>query len=297
MNSVPDPDISFITVNYNGLADTEELIRSLRGHVRSVSYEIIVVDNGSSAGEAAVLRERFPEVTVIRSGENMGFAGGNNLGIAAAKGRYLFFINNDTYIREDEFGRLMRRMEEHPEIGGISPKILFSDPGDTIQFAGYTPLTRITLRNALIGFGERDRGQYDKAGETPYLHGAAMMIRRGAAVRSGGMPECYFLYYEELDWSCRIREAGYTLWYDPACRVFHKESRSTGQMSPLRTFYLMRNRLLFARRNRKGIVRALSLGYLCMVAAPKDMLRFRLRKRPDLAEAVRKGISAYFRLK
>jgi GT2 family glycosyltransferase len=104
-----------------------------------------------------------------------------------------------------------------------------------IQFAGYTPLSSITIRNRAIGCGEEDKGQYDTPHPTPYAHGAAMMVKREAIEKVGLMPECYFLYYEELDWSMMMTRAGYDIWYEPACTIFHKESQSTGQNSPLRT--------------------------------------------------------------
>ena len=117
----------------------------------------------------------------------------------------------------------------------VCPKIRFAWDNNPIQFAGYTPLSRITMRNRSIGFGEEDHGQYDAAHPTPYAHGAAMMVKREAIEKAGLMPECYFLYYEELDWSMMMRRAGYEIWYEPSTTIYHKESQTTGQQSPLRT--------------------------------------------------------------
>ena len=146
------PDISFITICYNGFKDTCELIESLHKKLKSVSYEIIVVDNASREDEAAKIHELYPTVISIRSNENGGFSGGNNIGIRAAKGKYIFLINNDTYIESDEIAYLVERLESRPEIGGVSPKIRFAFPPQHIQFAGFTPLTKITLRNNMLGF-------------------------------------------------------------------------------------------------------------------------------------------------
>ena len=120
------PVISFITICYNGLADTCALIESLYNVIHSVSYEIIVVDNASSQDEAAVIKSRYPWVTTIRSQQNSGFSGGNNLGIKAATGQYIFLINNDTYLMEDGLPTLIARIESQPEIGAVSPKIRFA---------------------------------------------------------------------------------------------------------------------------------------------------------------------------
>ena len=144
------PDISFITICYNGFKDTCELIESLHKKLKSVSYEIIVVDNASREDEAAKIHELYPTVISIRSNENGGFSGGNNIGIRAAKGKYIFLINNDTYIESDEIAYLVERLESRPEIGGVSPKIRFAFPPQHIQFAGFTPLTKITLRNNML---------------------------------------------------------------------------------------------------------------------------------------------------
>lgn len=285
-----NPAISFITICYNGFKDTCELIESLQRHIHSVSYEIIVVDNASREDEAAKIRTLYPSVAAIRSNENKGFSGGNNIGIRAAKGKYLFFINNDTYIESDTMDCLIKRLESRPEIGGVSPKIRFAFTPQHIQFAGFTPLSRITLRNHMLGFDCPDNGTYDTPHSTPYLHGAAMLIKREVIEKAGLMPELFFLYYEELDWSTSMTRAGYELWYDPCCTVFHKESQSTGQLSKLRTYYLTRNRLLYARRNLKGFDRIASIAYQITVAAGKNALTYALKRRFDLTAAVCRGV-------
>ena len=172
------PEISFITICYNGFKDTCELIESLQNKIHSIRYETIVVDNASREDEAAKIRERYPSVIAIRSNENKGFSGGNNIGIREAKGKYIFLINNDTYIEQDTISFLIERLESRAEIGGVSPKIRFAFPPQNIQFAGFTPLTPITLRNAGIGFGCPDNGTFDTPHPTPYLHGAAMLVKR-----------------------------------------------------------------------------------------------------------------------
>jgi len=293
MNNLPE--LSIITINYNGTKNTGELIESLQKHV-SLPYEIIVVDNASKKNEADILQQKYPHIITIRSENNLGFSGGNNLGISKAKGRYIFLLNNDTFIEEDTFHYLIKRLENSPKIGAVSPKIKFAFPPRNIQFAGYMPLSRITLRNDLIGFGEADNGQYDTPIGTPYCHGAAMMIKKEVIEKVGYMPDIYFLYYEELDWSTQIRKAGYELWYESRCTVYHKESQSTGKQSYLRTFYLTRNRLLYAWRNRYGITRWVSILYQLVVAAPKNTLVFLLKGRIDLAKAILKGIFAFFKL-
>jgi len=287
------PELSVITVNYNGLRDTERMIESLQKHL-TIQYELIVVDNGSVRDEASTLQLKYPFLKTIRSEQNLGFAGGNNLGIRHATSEYLFFLNNDTYVLEDSFSCLINAMKLNPFLGGLSPKIIFADSEQGIQFAGYTPLSRITLRNHLIGFRQQDTGQFDKPHPTPYLHGAAMLIRRKAIENAGMMPEIYFLYYEELDWSVQIRRAGYELEYNPSATVYHLESSSTGQESPLKAFYMTRNRLLFAQRNLSGINRILSLSYQLLIAVPWSFLKALLNGRIAMAKAMIKGCYSFF---
>ena len=293
--------ISIITINYNGLKDTCELMETLP--LDDTSIEVIVVDNASQQDEASVIEQRYPQVKVIRSSENLGFAGGNNLGIEASCGKYLYFINNDTLLSlqgnavantkhgmQPELRYLVERLESDPQIGMVCPKIRFTWGENLIQFAGYTPLSRVTLRNNAIGFNESDYGQYDTAHPTPYGHGAAMMVRREAIDKAGMMPTCFFLYYEELDWSMMIRRAGYTIWYEPTSTIYHKESQTTGQASPLRTYYITRNRLFFVQRNSPLPWRFLSYLYLIFVAGLKAILKDLLTKRSDLARATLRGL-------
>ena len=263
------PRISVISVNYNGFALTAAMIDSLRRHV-TTPLEIVVVDNGSQRDEATELQERYPEIIAIRSPENLGFAGGNNLGIRAASGDRLLLLNNDTEVGDDTLHYLAETLDADPSVGAVCPKIRFWAPPQAIQFAGYTPLTRITLRNALVGFGQPDDGSRDTPHTTPYAHGAAMMVRR---------------------------EAGYRIVYDPRATVFHKESATTGRQSPLRSYYLTRNRLLFARRNRRGTERRLSILYQLGVALPKSVAAALLCGRRDLAAAVLRGGRDFLRHK
>ena len=249
-----------------------------------------MVDNASKQDEASVISEKYPQVKVIRSPKNLGFAGGNNLGIKEAQGKYILLINNDTYFKEFNIDAHIDKLESSNKIGIVCPKLRFAWGNNPIQFAGYTPLTNITVRNQAIGFGEEDKGQYDKAHPTPYAHGAAMLIKREAIKKVGLMPECFFLYYEEIDWSMMFTRAGYEIWYDPTCTVYHKESQTTGQNSPLRTYYITRNRLLLVKRNYKGINKYLSYIYLIGVVAIRDIFKFYLTKQQRLSRAVLKGI-------
>lgn len=294
--STNKPIISFVTISYNGYKDTCELIESLHKNITSVPYEIIVVDNASKNNDAKTLQKNYPTIHAIRSEHNGGFSAGNNIGIKQAKGKYIFLINNDTYIEEDNLQSLIERIESKPEIGAVSPKIKFSFPPQNIQYAGYTKLSPITLRNQPIGFDQPDHPQYNTPQKQWYLHGAALLLKKEIIEKVGTMPELFFLYYEELDWTTQMRDAGYELWYEPRMTVFHKESQSTGQASPLRTYYLTRNRLLYAYRNLKGINRYLSIIYQIGIAIPKGYIVNLCKRNNKVANAHIQGAIDFFKI-
>ena len=283
-------EVSIITINYNGLEDTCALIETIPFNDK---MEVIVVDNASKNQEAETISQRYPQVKVIQSNKNLGFAGGNNLGIQAAQGKYLFLINNDTFFKEFNIQALIDRMESSPEIGVVCPKIRFAWGNNPIQFAGYSKLSKISVRNHAIGFNEDDHGQHDSPHPTPYAHGAAMFIRRDAIDKVGLMPECYFLYYEELDWSMMFTRVGYQIWYEPTCTIYHKESQATGQNSPLRTYYLTRNRLLLVRRNPQSFNKPLAYLYLIGIVAVRDILKYTFMRRLDLLKSIFRALGHF----
>ena len=287
-------ELSIITVNYNGLEDTCALIDSIPSDDK---IEVIVVDNGSDSDEAALISSRYPHVKTIRSSRNLGFAGGNNIGIKAARGQFLYLINNDTLFTGFDVQPLIDRLASSPRIAVVCPKIRFAQPAQHIQFAGYTPLTPITLRNHAIGYGEEDCGQYDTPHPTPFAHGAAMMVSRKAIDEVGLIPECYFLYYEEMDWSTMFTRAGYEIWYDPSSTIYHKDSQTTGAGSPLKTYYMTRNRLLFASRNSSRARRLATYCYLMLMVGPRDVARHLLNRHPGQAKATLRGLYDFCRKK
>ena len=286
-------EISIITINYNGLADTCALFETI---TFKENLEVIVVDNASrnQKEETDTIAKRFPQVKVIKSKHNLGFAGGNNLGIQAAQGKYLFFVNNDTIFKDFNIQALIDRLESSPTIGIVCPKIRSAWGSNPIQFTGYTHLSPITVRNRALGFGEEDQGQYDTPHPTPYAHGAAMLVKREAIDKVGLMPECFFLYYEELDWSMMFTRAGYEIWYEPQCTIFHKESQATGQNSPLRTYYIVRNRLLLVKRNWHGVTKYLSYAYLLGAVGLRDIIKNAITGKWDLLKATTDGLRDFY---
>jgi GT2 family glycosyltransferase len=267
--------VSIITVNFNQTVVTEELLSSIELYNDYPNVEIIVVDNGSMEDASIKLSSKFPMVKWIRSEVNLGFAGGNNLGIKQAKGEYLFLVNNDTEFTKGLLQTLTKTLDTHPEVGVVSPKILYASDRTLLQYVGFTPMNYKTGRNNCIGYQETDNGQYDNiVGETGYAHGAAMLVRRTAMEKAGLMAENFFLYYEELDWFERIRKVGYKIWVNTNATIYHKESVSVGGRSPLKEYYNSRNRILFIRRNTGGINRVLFFLYFVSIATPIKVFQY-----------------------
>ena len=267
--------VSIITVNYNQAAVTEALLNSIQNQNNYEALEVIVVDNGSKENRVDSWRRQYPQFSFIRSDINLGFAGGNNLGIRQAKGDYLFLINNDTEVTTSLIGTLVDTMNQHPMVGIISPKIRYYNQPEMIQYVGFTPMNYYTARNNCIGQFETDKGQYDHmCGATGFAHGAAMMVRREALAKAGPMAENYFLYYEEMDWCDHIRRTGYQVWVNTDALIYHKESVSVGARSAMKEFFMNRNRILFIRRNCSGLTIIFFMAYFLLVVTPRNILTY-----------------------
>ncbi|WP_207432153.1 glycosyltransferase family 2 protein [Sabulibacter ruber] len=283
------PLVSIISVNYNQAAVTCDMIASLR----KISYpniEIIIVDNASPSDDPSIIKELYPEVTLLRSSVNLGFAGGNNLGIAQASGEYVLFLNNDTEVEPDFLEPFIELFQENPKAGIASPKIIFYGTDDIIQYAGSKGINPWTGRSITLGQLEKDNGQYDTSSTTVLADGAAMMVPMRVIKEVGLMPELYFLYYEELDWCEMIKRAGYSCHYVAQSKVYHKESMSVGKASVLKTYYMNRNRLLFLRRNISGGALWTSVLIFLLAAIPKKILEFMFAFQGKHLKALVKGI-------
>lgn len=172
---------------------------------------------------------------------------------------------------------MVKLMEDDPTIGAVSPLIKYWSNPLFIQYAGYTRLNKITQQIFARAHKQPDYGQYSIASETYYAHGCAMMIPKRILSKVGLMNEDYFLYYEEHDWSQRIKDAGFRIYFQPKSVVLHKESISTGKDSTLKTYFLNRNRILFMRQHSKGIHKFLSHIYLYGISFPYHLLKYILK--------------------
>ena len=282
---------SIITVNFNQPGATLEFLKSIKENTLDEDVEVILVDNGCSENYQSEFEATFPGLVYIRSEKNLGFAGGNNLGIKQAKGAFLLFLNNDTEITPNLVRVLKAELANNKDIGLISPLILFFDKPEIIQYAGFSEMNYLTCRNKSIGGFTLNKGQYESdSRQTGYCHGAAMMCRAADLALAGLMDEHYFLYYEELDWCEKFRGVGKQIWFTGKTSILHKESISVGKESAIKTYFMTRNRALFIRKN-TGVLNTLIFSfYYFTIASPKQIYLYIKKGRADLAKWVFKGL-------
>lgn len=224
------PKVSIVVLTWNGRSLTLDCLESLAA-VTYPNTEVVVVDNASSDGTAAAIQERFDQrFTIIVNDRNLGFSGGNNVGIRRALQEgcdYVLLLNNDTIVDAGLVEALVDVFRDHPDTGVAGPKIYYAQPPDQIWFAGAEVfLSRGTARH--IGIRETDCGQHDEIREVDYITGCALMARREVFEAIGLLDDSYRAYYEDADFCLRARRRGYAIRYAPRGVVWHKISSSTG---------------------------------------------------------------------
>lgn len=237
-----EPKVSIIILNWNGLNDTIECLESVR-KIDYPNYEIVVVDNGSTDGSAEGIKRLFPEITLIRNKENLGYAGGNNVGIRYAlksEADYIFLLNNDTIVRNETILNLVQFFEKEHEYALASPLIFnYFKPAEIESYGSY--VNPDTGRVKLLS----SRQQYN------CLSGAALMVRCDSIKNVGLLDERFFLYYEDTDWCFRFSERKYKFAIVETSVVLHKHGSSGGgNCSPLSLYYSIRNKRLFCEKRK-----------------------------------------------
>jgi len=228
------------------------------------NYRIIVVDNDSNDGTAEAVRQRYP-VTVIENGANLGFAEGNNIGIARALADgadYILLLNNDTIVGPEMLQELIEVAESGADIGIVGPVVYYFDDPEVIWSAGNAVDTTTGEVRRLLAHTRGGPGVAPY--EADYITGCALCIKRQVIERIGLMDARYFLYYEEVDWCTRARESGYRVVVVPKAPIWHKVSATIKQNSPAIAYYMTRNIFLLLKKNSRGYNRAriLTMAYL-----------------------------------
>jgi len=243
--------VAIVVLNWNGRDDTIECLESLR-RLEYPRFGVVVVDNGSTDGSVAAIKGRFPEVVVLETGANLGYAGGNNVGIkwALAKtAEYILLLNNDTVVARDMLSELVSAAATVPEGSVIGPPIFYYDKPDRLCFLG------ARWSNEYGGFRYEGGGKQLEHGvprirEVDYVNGCALMAGRSVFEEVGQLDEAFFLTYEETDWCYRARRHGHRCFVATSAKVWHKVSASFGgAKSPLIVYFMTRNKLLWARKH------------------------------------------------
>lgn len=272
------PLISIVTLNWNQTAITCEFLESTR-KLTYENFEILVCDMGSNVDPTEQIENgNYPNTRVLRSETNLGFTGGNNWGMRQAKGEYIFIVNNDTEVTPDLLDVLVQPFFDDPTIGVTCPKIRFFHHPDIIQYAGFNPIDLYTGRVTAVGSKEKDLGQYDVSGYTHGAHGCAMLVSRQVIDQVGMFPETFFIYYEEWDWSSRILNAGYHIYYQAKGLIYHKESITMGKQSAIKVYYHTRNRILYMRRNTKPREFAVFISFFILLSTPKTVATYLVKR-------------------
>lgn len=256
MNDTPRaPEVVIIILNWNGIPDTLDCLASLQ-HVTYPSYELVVVDNGSVDGSVSAIRAAFPDVKIIETGQNLGFAGGNNVGLEYARqagAEYALLLNNDTEVDAKFLDDLVRAAESNPDAGIAGPSIYYYSAPRTFWSAG----GRIDWMRGvteMIGDNETDENQYGcEPRPVDFVTGCALLVRMSAVKQAGMLDARFFMYYEETEWCVRVSQHGYRILYVPEAKVWHKISQQAREASPRVVYYMTRNRLLFLKLSRTGM--------------------------------------------
>lgn len=283
--------VSIVTVNFNHSHVTDELLDSIAARNTYANIEIIVVDNASTINPVPAWLVKYSTVTFIRSEVNTGFAGGNNIGVKASTGDYLFLVNNDTEFTDGLIEKLVETLAANPNAAMVSPKICYFDTPTMLQYVGYTEMNYFTARNSQIGQFETDNGQFNHlTGKTGFAHGAAMLVTRAAIDKVGLMAENFFLYYEELDWCARMKHAGFDILVNLDALIYHKESISVGKQSGLKEYFMNRNRILFERRNATAFQLFIFSIYFVCIVTPRNILNYIKQKNSGFIKWLLKAI-------
>lgn len=247
-----NPRIIIIVLNWNGRDDTLECLESVR-KIDYPYFSTVVVDNGSSDDSVNSIKKRFPDVIVLETGQNLGFAAGNNVGMRYALDNgadFILLLNNDTVVDSQLLNNFMKAAES-VEAGGIfGAKIYYFAKPDKIWYAGSKWIEKSQSFDH-VGLNETDNGTaFNTITETDYACGCALLVRAEVLKKIGLLDERFFLIFEETDLCYRGKRAGYKCYLVPGAKVWHKISASIGgRQSSQYLYYLTRNRLLWAEKN------------------------------------------------
>lgn len=283
------PDLSIIIVNWNVKDLLAACLASINTKRGGLSLQVIVVDSASSDGSAAMVREHYPWVTLLAQEENIGFTRGNNIGLAAANGRHLLLLNPDTEIVGDMLPQMVAYLDANPDVGVVGPHTLNTDgstqpsrrrfPSLATGFLESTWLQPLAPPSLLARYYVMDAPD-DATLDVDWVQGHALMARRAVYEGIGGLDPGYVMYFEELDWCRRAKNAGWRVVYLGGAQVVHHGGKSTAQASARKYIHFNQSKLRYFAKyhgtGAAGILRAfllVSFGWQIALEGAKWLLR------------------------
>lgn len=255
-------DLSVIVVNWNVKTLLRDCLQSLLAAVRAapeLTTEIIVVDSASTDGSPQLVRDEFPQVRLLASEQNLGYAGGNNTGAAMAGGRYFFLLNPDTVVQPDALAHLVNFMDANPTVGAAGPQLRWPDGSLQSNRRRFPTPGSLFWESTLLGqwFPHNRHSRRYHCADLPtdrplpvdWVVGAAILIRREAWQQVGPIDAEFFMYFEETDWCRRAAAAGWEIYYLPAAQVIHFEGKSSEQVVAARTLRFQKSKLRYTRKH------------------------------------------------
>lgn len=260
-------DLSVVIVTWNNKELLSKCLTSIFKYLINNRYEVIVVDNASEDGSVEMVRKYFPQAKLIRNKVNLRYAGGNNVGIQKAKGRYVLLLNNDTLLVDSSLSKLTKILDKNPKVGALGPKLLNEDltlqpsarnfPNPIFHFLELTGLVTFLPRSALIGKFYYISEDHNKFKSVDWVSGAALCLRRKALDQIGYLDEDYFFYSEEVDICYRLKKHGWGTFFTPEVRLIHYGNKSGVSLKETRFLQQLKSNDLFLAKHYSNIYRLL----------------------------------------
>ena len=259
-------DLSIIIVSYNARADLERCLASLHDPSPTISHELVVVDNASSDGSAEAAR-RWPDVRVVESGANLGFAAANNIGIRASAGEHLLLLNSDTVVPGGAIEGLMRELRQHPEAAVVGPRLVDADGRAELSFGRMiSPLNELRQKRLVRGLARHEPAWSRRVEEMTrnrqwpdWVSAACLLVRRRDAEAVGLLDERFFMYTEDVDFCAALRARGRRILFTPSVEVVHLRGRSAATAPAATRAAYRRSQLAFYEKHHPGLAPLLRL--------------------------------------
>lgn len=281
------PKVSVLILNFNG---GEKVLRclDLANKLDYPSFEVIVIDNGSTDGSKEKIKKQFPNVKLVENKENLGSVKAHNQGFSLARGEFILGLDDDSIPSRDLLKNLIPVALSDKKIGIVVPKLYYYKFPNVFNSTGFF-LNPLTGKMKDLGIGKEDLGQLDFQREVDFVPSAVILVRKSVIKEVGGMNEDYFVYYEDSDWCLRIRRAGYKIIYAPNAKAWH-DCKTQGELSQFRVYHYTRGKVLFMNKNSTSFNRAMFLLFLFLLYTPARFFLFIIKGKINLIPFYLKGI-------